>query len=64
MILLPIQELRLYYLWDCEGDLTTVPPHHKKRKPTLTGWIKYWREAASKYYIRTKDGKHYYTLQS
>lgn len=45
---IPIQELKNYYLTACdgtfdfEGMMLFGKPH--KEKPTLTGWITFWRE--------------------
>lgn len=50
---MPLSELREYYLFDC--SMKAIEDHYmyklpKKQaeemnKPTLTGWIKYWRKA-------------------
>lgn len=48
MICMPIQELKLYYLEECTGtDLQQMLYGYRiPVKPTLKGWIKYWRRCS------------------
>lgn len=53
---IPIQEVREYYLFNCSSHLDDVPTMMWGKKtmtsevqPTLTGWVKYWREYIKKY---------------
>lgn len=43
---IPISELRLYYLLECEcsSEWKWLTGRCDPIEPTLTGWIKYWRK--------------------
>ena len=50
IISLPLKELRLYYLAQCDDYFEHMMMYgnlmqYKPEIPTLTGWIKYWRAA-------------------
>ena len=49
---IPIQELREYYLIQCKRPSDVdylIWGHYLPIQPTLTGWIKYWRESIRKH---------------
>lgn len=51
MMYIPITELKLYYLLECEcpSEWRWLTGRCDPIKPTLIGWIKYWRDVVKRH---------------